>query len=211
MVNQLIFSTEQHVFIYDQYLLTQSASQVRRFFETRFPGGKIPWNSTVRNLYKKFDLLVPPTWPPAISISRVDWKILCTWVTGISLCTANALSAGNGQRRIATTTHSAVIILQIAVDGGAGTVHLRCPYILAPLYKISHNSLYFSSIMLLISSRILSFSSSRVHGFVLYMAFFNLPHCLKFVIQNMNCWTRWNFYTRESCFKESSYLAGRLS
>ena len=26
--NQLIFSTEQHVFIYAQYLLTQSASQV---------------------------------------------------------------------------------------------------------------------------------------------------------------------------------------
>ena len=28
MANQLIFSTEQRVFIYDQYLLTQSASQV---------------------------------------------------------------------------------------------------------------------------------------------------------------------------------------
>ena len=30
MGNQLIFSTEQHVFLYDQYLLTHSASQVRR-------------------------------------------------------------------------------------------------------------------------------------------------------------------------------------
>ena len=36
-----IFSTEQRVFIYDQYLLTQSASQVRRLFVTRFPGLKI--------------------------------------------------------------------------------------------------------------------------------------------------------------------------
>ena len=49
MANQLIFSTEQHVFIYDQYLLTQSASQVRRLFETRFPGLKIPSCSTVHN------------------------------------------------------------------------------------------------------------------------------------------------------------------
>ena len=41
MKNQLMFSTEQRVFIYEQYLLTQSASQVRRLFETRFPGVKI--------------------------------------------------------------------------------------------------------------------------------------------------------------------------
>ena len=37
MANQLIFSTEQRVLIYDQYLLTRSASQVRRLFETQFP------------------------------------------------------------------------------------------------------------------------------------------------------------------------------
>ena len=46
--NQLIFSTEQCVFIYNQYLLTQSASQVRRLFETRFPGIKIPSRSSHR-------------------------------------------------------------------------------------------------------------------------------------------------------------------
>ena len=33
MANQLIFSTEPRVFIYDQILSTQSASQVRRVFE----------------------------------------------------------------------------------------------------------------------------------------------------------------------------------
>ena len=45
MANQLTFSTEQRVFIYDQYLLTQSASQVQRLFETRFSGVKIPSHS----------------------------------------------------------------------------------------------------------------------------------------------------------------------
>ena len=54
MANQLLFSTEQVVFIYDQYLLAQSASQVWRLFETRFPGVKIPSRSTVHNLYNKF-------------------------------------------------------------------------------------------------------------------------------------------------------------
>ena len=39
--NKLIFSTVQCVFIYEQYLLTQSVSQVQRLFETRFPGVKI--------------------------------------------------------------------------------------------------------------------------------------------------------------------------
>ena len=53
MANQLIFSTEQRAIIYDQYLLTQSASQVRRLFETRFSGVKIPSRSTVHNLYNK--------------------------------------------------------------------------------------------------------------------------------------------------------------
>ena len=53
MAKQLIFSTEECVFIYDQYL-TQSASQVRTLLETRFPGVKIPSRSTVHNLYKKF-------------------------------------------------------------------------------------------------------------------------------------------------------------
>ena len=43
-----IFSTEQRVFIYDQYLLTQSASQVRKLFEIRFPGVKIPSRSSCR-------------------------------------------------------------------------------------------------------------------------------------------------------------------
>ena len=46
MANQLIFSTEQRVFIYDQYLLTHSASQIRRLFETQFPGVKIPSRSS---------------------------------------------------------------------------------------------------------------------------------------------------------------------
>ena len=54
MANILIFSTEQRTFIYDQYLLTQSASQVRRLFETRFQGIKIPSRSTVYNLNNKF-------------------------------------------------------------------------------------------------------------------------------------------------------------
>ena len=53
MANQLIFSTEQHVFIYNQYLLTQSVRQVQRLFETRFPDVKIPSPSTVHNLYNK--------------------------------------------------------------------------------------------------------------------------------------------------------------
>ena len=53
MTNQFMFCTEQCVFIYDQYL-TQSASQVRRLFETRFPGVKIPSRSAVYNLYNKF-------------------------------------------------------------------------------------------------------------------------------------------------------------
>ena len=51
-----------------------------------------------------------------------------------------------------------------------------------------------SPLLMLISSRILHFSSSRVRGFVLYTAFLNLPHSLKFVIQIMDCWTWWNFY-----------------
>ena len=54
MTNQLIFSTEQRAFIYAQYLLTQFASQVRRLFETRFPGIKIPSRSVVHNMYNKF-------------------------------------------------------------------------------------------------------------------------------------------------------------
>ena len=54
MANQLIFYAEERVFIYDQYLLTQSASQVRRLFETRFPGVKIPSRSTVHNPSYKF-------------------------------------------------------------------------------------------------------------------------------------------------------------
>ena len=57
MANQLIFSTGKCVFIYDQYLLTQSATQVRRLFETRFPGIKIPSCSTVHNLYNKFQAM----------------------------------------------------------------------------------------------------------------------------------------------------------
>ena len=40
--NTHIFSIEQRVFISDQYLLTQSVSQVRRLFEIRLPGVKIP-------------------------------------------------------------------------------------------------------------------------------------------------------------------------
>ena len=35
-------------------MLIQSASQVRRLVETRFPGVKIPSRSTVHNLYNKF-------------------------------------------------------------------------------------------------------------------------------------------------------------
>ena len=35
-------------------ILTQSASQVRRLFETRIQGVKIPSSSTVQNLYNKF-------------------------------------------------------------------------------------------------------------------------------------------------------------
>ena len=54
---------------------------------------------------------------------------------GISLCTGNALAAGNGQHRIAKIhTHTSVTILQIVVltnftDRGPGTVHLRYQYI----------------------------------------------------------------------------------
>ena len=48
VIYQLVFSTEQCVFIYDQYLLTQSASQVRRLFETRFPGVEISSRSSGR-------------------------------------------------------------------------------------------------------------------------------------------------------------------
>ena len=61
MANQLIFSTEQHVFIYYQYLLTQSASQVRRLFETRFPGVKIELCSMTELLVGIYGLLVLPT------------------------------------------------------------------------------------------------------------------------------------------------------
>ena len=50
MANQLMFSTKKRIFIFDQYLLTQSASQLRRLFETRFPDVKIPSRSTVYNL-----------------------------------------------------------------------------------------------------------------------------------------------------------------
>ena len=46
--NQLIISTEKCLFIYDQYLLTQSTTQVQRLFETRFPGVKIPSHSSRR-------------------------------------------------------------------------------------------------------------------------------------------------------------------
>ena len=58
MTNRLIFSTEERVFIYDQYFLTQSACQVRKHFGTRFPGVKISSRSTYVDLicraYKKF-------------------------------------------------------------------------------------------------------------------------------------------------------------
>ena len=47
----------ERVFIYDQYLLTQSASQVRWLFETRSPGVKIPSCSTVHNPYNKFQAM----------------------------------------------------------------------------------------------------------------------------------------------------------
>ena len=109
-----------------------------------------------------------------------------------------------------TNTLISVTILQIVlltnfIDGGVGTVHLRCPWHLFIKFPITRCSSHL--LMMLISSLILRFSSFRVRGFVLYPAFLNLPRCLKFVIQIMDCWTWWNFYTRESCVKVSSYLA----
>ena len=56
IANQLIFYTEQRVFIYDQYL-THSVSHVRRLFETRFPSVKVPSHSTVHNPYNKFQAM----------------------------------------------------------------------------------------------------------------------------------------------------------
>ena len=56
MANQYFF-TEQGIFIYDQYLLTQSPSQVLRLFEIRLKGVKIPSRSTVHNLYNKFQIM----------------------------------------------------------------------------------------------------------------------------------------------------------
>ena len=38
-------------------MLTQPVSQVRRLFETRIPGVKIPSRSTVDNLYNKFQAM----------------------------------------------------------------------------------------------------------------------------------------------------------
>ena len=54
MANKQLFSTEQRIFIYESYVLTQSATKVRRRFEKRFPGVKIPSRATVHNLYNKF-------------------------------------------------------------------------------------------------------------------------------------------------------------
>ena len=48
-----MFSTER-VYIYDSYVLSQSASQVRRRFETRFPDVKIPSCTIIHNVYNKF-------------------------------------------------------------------------------------------------------------------------------------------------------------
>ena len=108
-------------------------------------------------------------------------ELVWTGVTGISLCTADALATGYGQHRIAviqpqtiSVTILQIVILTKFIGGGAGTVHLYCPTIFATSIKfpITHCS---SPLFMLILSRILRFSSSRAHGFVLYTAFFNPP------------------------------------
>ena len=64
MANQLMFSIEQHVFIYDQYSLAQSAIQIRR------------WEISMHEIKRVFhDIITGREWHPAISISGVDWKI----------------------------------------------------------------------------------------------------------------------------------------
>ena len=66
MANELIFSIEQGVFIYDQHLLTQSASHLQC--------AKLKMCSMTVLLVGIYGLLVLPTWPHTISISGVDWK-----------------------------------------------------------------------------------------------------------------------------------------
>ena len=61
----------EHVFIYDQYLLTQSASQ--------FLCPKLNVCTMTELLVGIYGLRVLPTClHPAISISGIDWKMLCT-------------------------------------------------------------------------------------------------------------------------------------
>ena len=92
-------------------------------------------------------------------------KQVWTGVTGVSLCTADALAAGNGQRRIAVTQPHTFpylfyklsylpTLLTELLELSTLVVHT----FLATLYKISHSS---PLLMLLISSRIL-----RYAGFV---------------------------------------------
>ncbi|PSN36093.1 Sodium-driven chloride bicarbonate exchanger [Blattella germanica] len=52
-MTQYMFSVEQRVYMYDSYVITQSARQVQMRFAERFPGMKIPGRTTIHNLYHK--------------------------------------------------------------------------------------------------------------------------------------------------------------
>ena len=75
MSNHLIFSIKQCVFFYGKYVLTQSASQ---YEDRKFQYAKLNMCSMTELLVGIYDLLILLTWPPAIFISGVDWKMLCT-------------------------------------------------------------------------------------------------------------------------------------
>ena len=87
MANQLIFSTEQCLFIYDQYFLIQSVSQVWRLFDfTFFQQDSATAHIADISMCVFHDRIISwDLWParspdmtPCVSISGVDWKILCT-------------------------------------------------------------------------------------------------------------------------------------
>ena len=113
-------------------------------------------------------------WAVEIYLQR-DQNKVWTGVTGISLCTADVLAAGKGQRSIAVLPHTNSRTYQLYWRRCCNclpslSIHFWHLFIKFPITRCSYPVL-----MLLLSSRILRSSSSRVRGFVLYTAFFNLP------------------------------------
>ena len=49
-----MYSIQQRIFIYDSYIRTESARAVRRLFQEKFPGVRVPGHTAIHNLFNKF-------------------------------------------------------------------------------------------------------------------------------------------------------------